>query len=56
VKVVIFCSILFCGVFSIIFKKALPTITASAPAEMYFLTSAGVDTPNPTPTGIFPFV
>ena len=43
-------------VFSINFKYALPTITASAPALMYLFTSSGVDTPNPIPTGILPFV
>ena len=31
---------------------ALPTITASAPTDTYFLTSAALDIPKPTPTGI----
>ena len=39
------------GVFSIILRLALPTITASTPAETYFFTSLGVDTPNPIPIG-----
>ena len=42
------------GVFSIILRLALPTITASTPSETYFFTSAGVDTPNPIPIGNFP--
>jgi len=56
VNVAILFSIRPCGVFSINFKKALPTITASAPTETYFFTSDGVETPKPTPTGIVPFV
>jgi len=47
--------ILFCsfdeGVFSIIYRLALPTITASTPTETYLFTSLGVDTPNPIPMG-----
>ncbi len=48
----IFDSSLFCGVFSINFKYALPTITASAPALMYFFTSLGFEIPKPIPTGV----
>ena len=47
VKEAIFLSSLLAGVFSINRKYALPTITASAPSDMYFFTSFGVDTPKP---------
>ena len=52
VNIVIFFSSILYGVSLIIFRNALPTIVASAPALTYFWTSSGVETPNPTPIGI----